>query len=172
MEPAVIAASIAAISSFANLFYTRWTANKVEALRSQNAERLEHIAQINRFHLAALGKRLEAYQKAFALAFNLRRLLDDPNIEVLKEHAKKCEEWWIGHCLYLDEGTARNFSKAVVLACEYRAVEERSEEEGISKEDVERRKRLRENVVETVRVCSISLNKLYFCRHRANARHF
>ena len=23
-----------------------------------------------------------------------------------------------------------------------------------------------------LRVCSISLNKLYFCRHRANARHF
>ena len=71
MEPAVIAASIAALISLVNLIYTRSTANKVEKLRAQNAERLESTAQRNRFHLAALGKRLAAYQEAFALAHNL-----------------------------------------------------------------------------------------------------
>ena len=144
MEPAVIAASIAALISLVNLIYTRSTANKVEKLRAQNAERLESIAQRNRFHLAALGKRLAAYQEAFALAHNLRRLLDDPIPGALNEHAKKCEEWWTNHCLYLDEETAINFSKAVVLACEYCVIQ------ATNKENAERRNRLRKNVVEAV----------------------
>ena len=144
MEPAVIAASSAALISLVSLIYTRSTANKVEELRAQNAERLESIAQRNRFHLVALGERLAAYQEAFALAHNLRRLLDDPKQEALNGHAKKCEEWWTNHCLYLDEETAIYFSKAVVLAREYRAIDVKNEE------DAKRRNRLRETVVEAV----------------------
>ena len=78
-------------------------------INRSSARELENIAQRNRLRLAAIDRRLEAHQQAFAL---LWKLVDQRASEISSDHTRKCESWWADNCLYLTE-EARNAFRAV-----------------------------------------------------------
>lgn len=82
---------------------------KVESVRAEYAERLQaliHENTLNReatqrrhqLSMAALDKRLEAHQQAYAL---WRRLAFLEEKDARFEFFQECEKWWVEHCLYL-----------------------------------------------------------------------
>lgn len=84
--------------------------DEIENVRSEYAERLEDIAQQNRLlveqakrkhqlSIAALDRRLEAHQQAYALWWELSSNVFGKEIGSV---VMKCQEWWKKNCLYLD----------------------------------------------------------------------
>ena len=70
------------------------------------ARGLENIAHENRLRLAAINKRLEAHQQAFALMW---KLVNRRAPETSGGHTKKCEDWWVDNCLCLTEEARQAF---------------------------------------------------------------
>jgi hypothetical protein len=96
----------------------------VERVRSQHAERLENLAHENRkaldntsrehqLRLAALDRRLDAHQQAFAL---WRRLNAAMYTERLDGVVSECQKWWDNNCLYLDSQAREAFGRAYQAA--------------------------------------------------------
>ena len=70
------------------------------------ARGLEDIAHENRLRLAAIDKRLEAHQQAFALIW---KLVNQRASETSCGHTKNCNDWWADNCLYLTEEARQAF---------------------------------------------------------------
>ena len=87
----------------------RSTARKIEEYRSERAEQLENIAQRNRLQLAALDKRLEAYQEAYRWTieigtriYNLQKGNTPPSgDQQLRTKRLSATNWLQSHYLYL-----------------------------------------------------------------------
>ena len=71
----------------------------------------------HQLRMAALDKRLEVHQEAFALWRELYRHLNDR--ESLGPIIINCENWWEKHCLYLSPDARAGFSQAYHLASMY-----------------------------------------------------
>ena len=91
---------------------------EVERVRLEYADRLENIAQENRLlleqyrqkhqlSLAAIDKRLEAHQQAYALWRKFSTTAHDR--EEMGHLAAKCEDWWMKNCLYLNAEARQAF---------------------------------------------------------------
>ena len=81
---------------------------------------VEWYRQKNRLRLAAIDKRLEVYQEAFALLSGVANTMDAADVSLV-ELADKCEAWWLENCLYLDAKAGKAFRGAYVdvLACAF-----------------------------------------------------
>lgn len=102
----------------------------VENVRLQNAKELENLAHANRealeygsrehqLRLAALDRRLDAYQQAFTLWRKLHSALhSDKMTSVVIE----CQNWWNSNCLYLDAQAREAFIRACVAANEHESL--------------------------------------------------
>lgn len=101
---------------------------EVERIRVEYAERLENLShqnrllleQANRRHrlrMAALERRLEAHQQAYALWWELLRKVHKEEIGDL---VMECEDWWVKNCLYLDAEGRQAFKTAVQAAFDHR----------------------------------------------------
>jgi hypothetical protein len=67
--------------------------------------------------LAALGQRLEAHQKAYALWKKLVSVSNrKENGKECSEHVMKCQEWWNENCLYLDDKAREAFRLSYMAA--------------------------------------------------------
>ncbi|MBK4736145.1 hypothetical protein [Noviherbaspirillum pedocola] len=92
----------------------------VESVKTQNAAQLQALTHqfnvlleehktSNQMRLAALDKRLEAHQKAFAL---WRKILPAANTDEIGKVVMECQEWWENNCLYLEPEARDAFSRA------------------------------------------------------------
>jgi hypothetical protein len=94
----------------------------VEDVKSAFAAKFETLAQANRallqqneqrhdLSMAALDKRLQVHQEAFARGFDLYfKTFDEQSAEVADRHL----QWWRENCLYLSEDAAEAFMRACV----------------------------------------------------------
>lgn len=101
---------------------------EIEKVRSVYAKSLEDISQQNRLLLeqakrkhqlsiAALDRRLEAHQNAYALWWKMRSVLhNDKAGSVVIE----CQDWWVKNCLYLDAEARQAFRDAFHAAFAHR----------------------------------------------------
>lgn len=98
---------------------------QVEGIRLDKQKDFEKLQQENRFLLeqaklkyqlsmVALDKRLEVHQQAYTLWHALLHAVHDVNR--MHEVVIECQEWWISHCLYLDEKSRKAFKAALTAA--------------------------------------------------------
>jgi hypothetical protein len=80
---------------------------KIEEIRTDYAKEIENYSHHNRLKMAALDKRLEAYQQAYTLWLKLRRSVH--NREKNIDTVIKCQDWWDENCLYLDMESRKAF---------------------------------------------------------------
>ena len=100
---------------------------EVEQVKSEYTERLEGIAEHlryrNQLRLAALDRRLQAHQEAYALLGKLRGAAHaaEPISDVFEE----CNAWWNNNCLYLEAGAREKFLSAYYAARNHPELKER-----------------------------------------------
>ncbi|BCZ77008.1 hypothetical protein PTKU64_06830 [Paraburkholderia terrae] len=85
----------------------------VEDIKNQHAKELEALKAHQQMRVAALDRRLEAHQEAFAL---WRRLYATAHEDGIRELVKECQTWWEKNCLYLEPAAREAFSKAYIAA--------------------------------------------------------
>jgi len=81
--------------------------NKIEGIRADYAKELENYLHHNRLKMAALDKRLLAYQQAYTLWLRLRRSVHNKSKNI--DMVIKCQDWWEKNCLYLDMESRKAF---------------------------------------------------------------
>lgn len=101
---------------------------QLEALRHQNQLLIEQQRGQFQLRLAAVDKRLQAHQEAYALWRALLAYKDD---EEIREAAFKCEAWWAENCLYLTETARRSFRVAYNSAYQFPDLSEEKKEKQI-----------------------------------------
>lgn len=79
---------------------------RLEGIAQQNRSILEHMRYRNQLRLAALDRRLQAHQEAYALLLELRGTIHTSG---LGDVVGKCQEWWDKNCLYLEEDARKKF---------------------------------------------------------------
>jgi hypothetical protein len=87
---------------------------RFEQIRKQNYEILEQGKKRHQLHIAALDRRLQAHQEAYALWWHLVWSVDKE--ENVDELSKQCQKWWVKNCLYLDAESRRAFFDAFYSA--------------------------------------------------------
>ena len=71
----------------------------------------ESYRQKNRLRLAAIDKRLEVHQKAYALCAELCEVVEESQNELkVSDAVYKCRYWWAENCLYLNKETRQEFA--------------------------------------------------------------
>jgi hypothetical protein len=73
--------------------------HEIESVKSQYAVMIEDNKAKHQLRIAALDRRLQAHQEAFAL---WRELLGVTYKEEIHKVVPKCQEWWEKNCLYLE----------------------------------------------------------------------
>ena len=68
----------------------------------------------HQLRLAALDRRLQAHQEAFALWRGLLADMHDP--ARIGDAVRKCEDWWNNNCLYLSPDARQAFVQAYLTA--------------------------------------------------------
>ena len=105
---------------------------EVERVKSEYTERLEGIAEHlryrNQLRLAALDRRLQAHQEAYALLGKLRSAAHatEPISDVFEE----CNAWWNNNCLYLEADAREKFLGAYYAAQNHPELKRRAAECG------------------------------------------
>jgi hypothetical protein len=79
--------------------------------------RMSEADRQQQLRVAALDKRLEAHQRAYALWRKL--LFADRSGSEMFDVAKECENWWENNCLYLSPQAREAFCKAYQSATDY-----------------------------------------------------
>lgn len=92
--------------------------HKVERVRLEYAESLEQLKQKGQLSLAAIDKRLETHQEAYALWWKLPAVAHKRGGE-RKVYILKCENWWAKNCLYLDAEARQAFRLAYHAAYDH-----------------------------------------------------
>ena len=98
---------------------------RLEEIKQQNRLLLEHAQYKNQLRLAALDRRLEVHQQAFALLQELQdaRGESTKNSGVVSREIEdvvaKCGQWWSSNCLYLEENARKKFLMACYSAPRY-----------------------------------------------------
>ncbi len=85
---------------------------EIEQVKTTYAKQIEIFSHHNRLRIAAIDRRLEAYQEAFTLWSRLRRKVhknDSEKIPMVQE----CQIWWEENCIYLDDESREAFISAI-----------------------------------------------------------
>lgn len=88
----------------------------VEEVKHEFSIDLEERRTKNQLRMAALDKRLQAHQEAFAL---WRRLMITVYKENIGELVIECQTWWNHNCLYLEPEARDAFSNAYFSAAHH-----------------------------------------------------
>lgn len=83
--------------------------DKIESVKAQYALLVEATKVENQLRVAALDKRLEKAQEAFAL---WRKLYKSTNSDESTAVMLECQNWWEQNCLYLEPAAREAFSAA------------------------------------------------------------
>jgi len=88
---------------------TKKITRAVEEVRAEFARERDRASQVHTMRMAALERRLQAHQEAYALWRELFGNVHGPDIG---KAVLKCQDWWDRNCLYLDEGARGAFRAA------------------------------------------------------------
>ena len=88
-------------------------ARQLQHIEHQNSLLMEEIRGRYQLRMAAVEKRLEAHQSAFAL---WRRLLSAAHTQRVTEVVNECQAWWDRNCLYLSPEAREAFNRAYFAA--------------------------------------------------------
>lgn len=88
-------------------------AKQLKVFEHQNAVALEQLRGQHQLRLAAVDRRLEAHQQAFAL---WRRLMSKVHSEDVHKVVVECQSWWEENCLYLNAEVRDSFNRAYTAA--------------------------------------------------------
>ena len=91
--------------------------DKVEQVKSTYTERLEQTKLNHQLRLAALDRRLEAHQEAYALWWRLMSVVHD-NASI-GGAIMECQDWWVKNNLYLGAEVRQAFRTAYHSASTY-----------------------------------------------------
>jgi hypothetical protein len=94
---------------------------KIENVKLQFASALEDRKATHQLRLAALDRRLEAHQEAFAL---WRELVGNVYTDEIGKTVLKCQDWWDKNCLYLEPGVRQAFIQSYAAAHSHRTLVE------------------------------------------------
>ena len=86
--------------------------NEIERVKSQYAFLLEELKARHQLRLAAVDRRLQAHQEAYALWRKLIFTSQDSIHTVVIE----CQDWWNNNCLYLSHEAREAFRDAFFAA--------------------------------------------------------
>jgi len=89
----------------------------VEEIKSQHAAELEAMKSRNQLRVAAIDKRLQAHQEAFAL---WRKIFVSAHESNIGDVVRECQDWWNRNCLYLEPEARQAFSSAYWAASRHR----------------------------------------------------
>jgi hypothetical protein len=92
---------------------------KIEGVKLQFAEVLEDRKAAHQMRMAALDRRLEAHQEAFALWRELVAMVYSPEIGAI---VLKCQDWWDKNCLYLEPDVRQAFIQSYTAAHSHRTL--------------------------------------------------
>lgn len=92
----------------------------VEEVKQENRLIIERLGYENRLRLAALDRRLQAYQDAYALWWDLKNCLHDR--QRVGEAVMQCQDWWVRNNVYLDPEVRMAFVTAYSSAAHHRAM--------------------------------------------------
>lgn len=105
--------------------------NKVESIRFLYASNLEELKGQHQLKLAAIDKRLQAHQEAFAL---WREILGAVYSDEIGKVVIKCQDWWEKNCLYLEPNVREAFVKAYSASHIHRELSrDRSDAENVNR---------------------------------------
>ena len=90
---------------------------RLKDIEHQNALVLEQLRAQQQLRLAAVERRLQAHQQAFAL---WRRLVGSAHSENANAVVLECQEWWNNNCLYLSAAARDSFNRAYFAASSHR----------------------------------------------------
>lgn len=116
----------------------------VEEVKREHAEQMREVSHrfdlmleekksSNQLRVAALDRRLDAHQQAFALWRKLFNSIHGPDItDVVIE----CQNWWDNNCLYLEPAAREAFANAYAAADLHRAILENSRRDCVAIEEI------------------------------------
>lgn len=87
--------------------------DEIEYVKAQYAFLIEELKAKHQLRLAAIERRLQAHQEAFAL---WRELLANTHTENIGATVIKCQTWWENNCLFLEPSVREAFSDAYSAA--------------------------------------------------------
>ena len=93
-------------------------ADEIEKVKSIYAKEIESIREKRQLKLAAIEKRLECHQKAYALWKKLVSTVHKH--DEIGRFAVKCQEWWNNNCLYLSPKARESFLRAIFCAVNHK----------------------------------------------------
>jgi len=87
--------------------------HEIEGVKTQYAVLVEESKARHQLRMAALDRRLQAHQEAFAL---WREILGGTHSEAIGKVVLKCQDWWERNCLYLEPDVREAFVAAYSAA--------------------------------------------------------
>jgi hypothetical protein len=87
--------------------------DEIESVKTQYAFLIEELKAKHQLRLAAIERRLQAHQEAFAL---WRELIANTHTENIGATVIKCQTWWENNCLFLEPAVREGFSDAYSAA--------------------------------------------------------
>ena len=92
---------------------------KIESIKADYSVLLEELKSKHQLKLAAIDRRLEVHQEAFAL---WRELMTHVHTKEIGNITKKCNVWWEENCLYLEPNAREAFSTAYHAAASHKEI--------------------------------------------------
>jgi hypothetical protein len=105
--------------------------SKVEGVRTQYLALVEELKARHQLRLAAVDRRLQAHQEAFALWRKLMSVMYTGDVDKV---VIECQSWWEQHCIYLEPTVRESFVTAYSAAHNHNALVRGSAEVAIVKE--------------------------------------
>ncbi len=87
--------------------------DEIERIKTQYSFLIEELKAKHQLRLAAVERRLQAHQEAFAL---WRELYLNTHTENIGQTVIKCQTWWENNCLFLEPSAREAFSDAYTAA--------------------------------------------------------
>ena len=92
---------------------------KVEGVRTQYLSLVEELKARHQLRMAAVDRRLEAHQEAFAL---WRKVMAAMHTEEVVDVVNECQSWWERNCIYLEPAIREAFVIAIGAANSHSAL--------------------------------------------------
>jgi hypothetical protein len=91
---------------------------KVESIRTQYLSLVEELKARHQLRLAAVDRRLQAHQDAFAL---WRKVMHATHTDEIGKVVIECQSWWEQNCIYLEPSVREAFVTAYSAANDHRS---------------------------------------------------
>jgi hypothetical protein len=129
---------------------------KLETFKQEFARDLHSIDRKDKYQLAALDQKLEAHQKAYALARKMATTVHSAD-DVKNDFQKEFITFWDTYCLYLEESVRNHFWVSVNLYWDYKMYLYIWKKDN-TKEDAERLKSSFNHIISTQEIIASAVN--------------